>query len=30
VKARVKDVRDEVQEGALKLYLTYDFSAERR
>jgi hypothetical protein len=29
VKARVKDVRDEVQEGALKLYLTYDFSAER-
>jgi hypothetical protein len=29
VKARVKDVRSEVQEGALKLYLTYDFSAER-
>ena len=29
VKARVKDVRDEVQEGTLKLYLTYDFSAER-
>lgn len=29
VKARVKDVRAEVQEGALKLYLTYDFSAER-
>lgn len=29
VKARVKDVRDEVQEGSLKLYLTYDFSAER-
>jgi len=27
--ARVKDVRAEVQEGALKLYLTYDFSAER-
>ena len=30
VKARVKDVRAEVQEGALKLYLTYDFSAERK
>jgi hypothetical protein len=29
VKARVKDVRAEVQEGILKLYLTYDFSAER-
>ena len=29
VKARVKDVRAEVQEGALKLYLTYDFSAQR-
>jgi hypothetical protein len=29
VKARVKDVRAEVQEGSLKLYLTYDFSAER-
>ena len=29
VKARVKDVRAEVQERALKLYLTYDFSAER-
>jgi hypothetical protein len=29
VKARVKDVRAEVQEGTLKLYLTYDFSAER-
>src|SRR5438309_6517416 len=28
VKARVKDVRAEVQEAALKLYLTYDFSAE--
>ena len=28
-KARVKDVRAEVQEGAVKLYLTYDFSAER-
>ena len=30
VKARVKDVRAEVQEGALKLYLTYDFSAEKK
>lgn len=29
VRARVKDVRAEVQEGNLKLYLTYDFSAER-
>jgi hypothetical protein len=29
VKARVKDVRAEVQEGSLKLYLTYDFSGER-
>ena len=29
VKAHVKDVRAEVQEAALKLYLTYDFSAER-
>lgn len=29
VKARIKDVRAEVQEGAVKLYLTYDFSAER-
>ena len=29
VKARVKDVRAEVLEGAVKLYLTYDFSAER-
>jgi len=29
VKARVKDVRAEIQEGAVKLYLTYDFSAER-
>ena len=29
VKAQVKDVRAEVQEGSLKLYLTYDFSAER-
>jgi len=30
VKATVKDVRSEVQEGALKLYLTYDFSAEKK
>jgi hypothetical protein len=30
VKAMVKDVRSEVQEGAVKLYLTYDFSAERK
>ena len=30
VKAIVKDVRSEVQEGALKLYLTYDFSAEKK
>ena len=30
VKANVKDVRSEIQEGALKLYLTYDFSAERK
>jgi hypothetical protein len=30
VKAVVKDVRSEVQEGALKLYLTYDFSAEKK
>ncbi len=29
VSARVKDVRAEVQEGALRLYLTYDFNAER-
>lgn len=29
VKANVKDVRAEVQEGALRLYLTYDFSAEK-
>lgn len=29
VKAQVKDVRAEVQEGSLKLYLTYNFSAER-
>jgi hypothetical protein len=30
VKASVKDVRSEVQEGALKLYLVYDFSAEKK
>lgn len=30
VKAIVKDVRSEVQEGSLKLYLTYDFSAEKK
>jgi hypothetical protein len=30
VKARVKDVHAEVQDGALKLYLTYDFSAEKK
>ncbi|HXM50274.1 MAG TPA: hypothetical protein VN956_20700 [Pyrinomonadaceae bacterium] len=30
VKARVKDVHAEVQESALKLYLTYDFSAEKK
>jgi hypothetical protein len=29
LKAQVKDVRSEVQEGSLRLYLTYDFSAER-
>ena len=29
VKAHVKDVRKEVQEGSLRLFLTYDFSAER-
>jgi hypothetical protein len=29
LKAHVKDVRAEVQEGSLKLYLTYDFTAER-
>jgi hypothetical protein len=29
VKALVKDVHAEVQEGALKLYLTYDFSAQK-
>jgi hypothetical protein len=30
LKAHIKDVRAEVQEGALKLYLTYDFSAEKK
>jgi len=30
VKARIKDVHAEAQEGALKLYLTYDFSAEKK
>jgi hypothetical protein len=30
VKALVKDVHSEVQEGALKLYLTYDFSAQKK
>ncbi len=30
VKASVKDVRSEIQEGALKLYLTYDFNAEKK
>jgi len=30
VKARVKDVHAEAQEGSLKLYLTYDFSAEKK
>ncbi|MFS8086035.1 MAG: hypothetical protein ACMG6H_10425 [Acidobacteriota bacterium] len=29
LKAQVKDVRSEVQEGSLKMYLTYDFDAER-
>jgi len=28
LKAHVKDVHAEVQEGALRLYLTYDFNAE--
>lgn len=28
LKANVKDVRSEIQEGSLKLYLMYDFSAE--
>ena len=30
IKAIVKDVRSEIQEGTLKLYLTYDFSAEKK
>ena len=30
LKARVKDVHAEVQEAVLKLYLTYDFSAEKK
>ncbi len=30
LKARIKDVHDEIQEGAVKLYLTYDFSAEKK
>lgn len=30
LKAAVKDVRSEVQEGTLKLYLVYDFNAEAR
>lgn len=30
VRAKVSDVRSEIQEGALKLYLTYDFSAEKK
>src|SRR5437588_771534 len=30
VKANVRDVGSEVQEGSLKLYLTYDFSAEKK
>ncbi len=30
LKANVKDVRSEIQEGTLKLYLTYDFSAEAK
>jgi hypothetical protein len=30
LRARIKDVRAEVQEGALKLYLTYEFSGERK
>ena len=30
VNARIKDVHAEVQEGSLKLYLTYDFSAEKK
>lgn len=30
LKASIKDVHDEVQEGSVKLYLTYDFSAEKK
>jgi hypothetical protein len=30
VKAHIKDVHAEAQEGSLKLYLTYDFSAEKK
>ena len=30
LKASVKDVRSEIQEGTLKLYLTYDFTAESK
>lgn len=30
VKALIKDVRAEVQDGSLKLYLTYDFSAQKK
>ena len=30
VQARVKDVHAEVQDGALKLYLTYDFSGQKK
>jgi hypothetical protein len=30
VKAHIKDVHSEVQEGSLKLYLTYDFSGEKK
>jgi ABC-type uncharacterized transport system YnjBCD ATPase subunit len=29
VKANVKDVRSDVQEGSLRMFLTYDFSAEK-
>jgi hypothetical protein len=29
VKAQVKDVRSEVQDGSLRLHITYDFSAEK-
>ena len=30
LKASVKDVRSEIQEGTLRLYLTYDFSADKQ